>query len=148
MENRKNIAARGISIDVLDVILNTYDSVSSGIKTILEAWKYVRSNTLDELKGIFTEDELLDLVYIFKKIPTEIKHLCKKEFVIHIVKGRLDEYRGQVDWNIDEDKFINKLDTLTSAQCFILIERIRQYWTSGQKGEEEEALKQLNQELL
>lgn len=116
----------------LDAIENNlaevFDNKTSGAETVLDAWQYLRVRTLEELKGRLTKAEWFAIIDVFNGTMIEPRFSCSNEFIkIQLEDGA--RYDGlDKKWKLNLKETLKKVDTLTSAQTYFLLEEVNRFW--------------------
>lgn len=127
-------------VDVPDVLIeklkNIYGTTSSGGGSIIEAWYLLRSFAIEEIKGKFSHDEICAMLDAFNGTIIEAKYSVKSDFIKYEIEDSIRYGQFSQAWNFDEKEFYEKIDSLTSAQIFFIIERIKEFWNTEEHTKE------------
>jgi hypothetical protein len=108
-----------------------FKNKTSGAETVLDSFSYLRFNTLEELKGIFTRGELTSLVDQRNGIIFDPRTSINKNMLILEAddKEKYDKQSGRFGY--DHKILVEKINKLTSAQVFFLLLEINKMWEKG-----------------
>lgn len=107
------------------LLAKIFRNKTSGAEIVLDAWTHLRLRTLTELKNVFTEQELHALADAFDSITFEPQFACSSQFIKNQIEDTIQFGRFSQDWEIVIDDFLLKVDGLTSAQNYFLLEEIQ-----------------------
>ena len=109
----------------LDGLALVFENQSEGINRAIEAYLPLRNYTLQELKGIFDESELIFLIARSNATFFESKFAANKQMTII---GLQDYFKLENQEIKDFDKLIQKINNLTASQLFFLNEFCHLFW--------------------
>jgi len=123
----KNISLR-TEEKIANELAAIYENTSKGAAIAVEAFPYMRKYTLDELRGIFTKEELSAIVNSLNSIIMQAELMISKDvFVAHLEDS--DKFEGLAEiWGIDFVKLSEKIERLSSVQVYFLQDEIRRFW--------------------
>lgn len=101
---------------------------TSSAQTAVEVLLLMRRATIKELKGIFTRDEIIALLSIFKPLVPNWQIMCNTDVLVAIVQDA-EKHAGAISLNAaDPDALIEKLKPLTAGQATILQLELWSFW--------------------
>lgn len=110
-------------------LTSEYPSLGFAAKRAAESWTYIRQGSIQEIKGKFTDNELLYLVEMVKDSPINYKKASNKDYILADLKySQAYETALVKKYNIRFEELISKVEILTSAQVFFLNDFIHLYW--------------------
>ncbi len=117
-------------LDKIESLLaQVFDNKTAGAETVLVSWSILRTRTLSELKGIFTEQEMHALADAYSGSMFDPQFACSNQYLkVHIEDAILFEQFTQ-DWGIDLIELKEKIGKLTAAQSYFITEEIQRYWS-------------------
>jgi len=128
-----------------EFICRVFSSANAGSTYILESFKRTYEETLKEMQGLFTKNQLLLIVDVFNGhmlnpviAGDELRMTCTES----IKYDHMDE-----KWSIDVDSFISKIEKLTVYQRTSLEIWANAFWYGGDL-EEDKNLEKYVEELL
>jgi hypothetical protein len=114
-----------------NVLSSIFASKTAGAETVLESFNYLRLNTLEEIKGIFTREELMSLVEMHNGIIFDARTSSNKGMLVLEIEDKEKFDKQSEQFNYDHKKLIAKIEKLTSAQVYFLILEISKMWEKG-----------------
>lgn len=114
--------------DSANEITSLFENRTEAIQSAIDSYLAIRKHTLHELKGVFEENELTAMVDNQNGTMLQIEFQANKSmFIAHLEDGEtFEDLSGR--WDVDFEKFIAKVNSLTSAQVFFLQAEISRYW--------------------
>lgn len=109
------------------LLQSVFATKTKGAATVLDAWQYLRKNTLNELKGKFTEQELYALIDAHNGLIFEPK-FARAELIKIEIEDTIKYSQFSQNWDFNEDEFFAKIESLSSAQAYFLLEEIQRFW--------------------
>jgi len=110
------------------LLADVFDNKTSGLATVLEAWSHIRVRTIQELKGKFSEQELYAIVDAYNGTIFEPRYSCDSQFLRIQIEDSIQYSGFSQDWKFKKDEFLTKIDSLTSAQTYFLLEEVQRFW--------------------
>lgn len=107
--------------DTMDVVERTGFNQTQAFERGILAYDHLRKLTLQEIKGLFTDDELYSLVQINRNSSPPIHF---QGFLKNYVNFIRESYEYDRSTFLDVEKVIKKLSKLSAAQIFFLREEI------------------------
>lgn len=105
-----------------------YGKPTTGAARAGNAFLHIRAATLHELKGMFTRAELSAMIDNLNAVIFEPAYAVNK----NMLKAGIEDgqkYDGVLTkWNVNPDRLFEKIDKLTSAQCYFLLDEIDRFW--------------------
>lgn len=103
-------------------------STNEGIQTATDSFLLLQKHTLEELKDIFSKDELNAIIDSFNGLIMENWYMPITKMMIWEIEDA-NRYEGLSErWNIDYDNLIEKIKKLTSAQTYFFMFEISRFW--------------------
>lgn len=116
-------------LDLLEQRLaEVFENKSSGAEMAIDAWFCMRKYTLFELKGKFTEEELYALVDAYNGTIFEPQYASSPQFIRIQIEDSIKFSGFSQDWKFKREEFLKKIDSLTAAQSYFLLEEIQRFW--------------------
>jgi len=114
------------------MIETTFDSNYNGVKVATESFFFLRSKMQNEIKGIFSENELKAIVDMFNATMFD-PQLAQKM----VLKAEIEDseiYDGTLTkWDVSKDVILAKVDNMTEAQAFFIMFEAWNFWYSPEK---------------
>lgn len=126
MAYEKKIVVRAQNEQTLNTIINLYGNINAGVKAILDNYIVLRSNALSDLKGVFSDDELIYLISRQNGLFFDPKFAINKQITIIGIQDYFKMENSDIE---DFDNLINKLKNLSSFNIFFLNEFCNLFWT-------------------
>ncbi|NUU96752.1 hypothetical protein [Marinitoga sp. 1138] len=108
---------------LIESLEREYGSTYRVAKRATESWLFLKRRTLDEIKGFFEKDEIIFLVSMLNGTFFE-PGMIRKEVMIAEIEDTV-RYE-QPSYNPKD--LIEKINKLTYAQLFFLVEDIYHFW--------------------
>lgn len=122
----KNDTDRFAKIEKL--LADVFYNKTQGAETAIDAWMYMRFNTIQELKGIFTERELYAMIDSYNGTIFEPQFCCNNRFLLGHIEDTYTFSGFSQNWEVDKEVLLGKIDKLTSSQTYYLLEEIQRFW--------------------
>jgi hypothetical protein len=119
-----------------------YGKKITGLQIAAAGYFDIQRRTLEEIRGVFTRNELYAIADNLNGVMRDPRMMCDaRMLVLHLIDG--EKYEGVLSkWEISAPSkkkgaaFFDKLEALTSAQCYFLQDAVFRFWESGQELEE------------
>ena len=119
-----------------------YGKKITGLQIAAAAYFEIQRRTLEELRGIFSKNVLSAIADNLNGVMRHPRQMSDARLlVLHLLDG--EKYEGVLTkWNIEMPSkkkgahFFDKLEALTSAQCYFLQDAAFRMWETGQQLEE------------
>ncbi len=105
-----------------------FDNKTTGGEIIIDSFLYLRRDTLQELKGIFTKEELTGLIALRNGTIFEPQFSCNAKFLLAELEDAEKFDNQSKNFSFDYKKLIAKIQKLTSAQVYFLLLEINRFW--------------------
>ena len=113
----------------LDALKRLYGTKTAGMQEAIDGFIPLRQFTLREIRGTFTESELLALTDFLRRMPIEDPLIrINKEALINLLLDNSELHDLSISHEIVYDDLIYKLNKLTAAQVYFLQSEIGRYW--------------------
>jgi len=99
---------------------DTFWSVPKGIVYLAEQFVMIYPQRLADLKGMFSQRELLLMIDALKSVKTFPRHLPAGRFFFDHVKFQITDNRYAIKWDVDGDKLLETLSWLMAEPYTIL----------------------------
>lgn len=121
-------ATTQLSDDESQKLIELYGSVYSGMQKSVSGFTALQTATLAELKGMFTREEIISMTDSLNGSMHEDRYMANKKMMLYGLEDAelLDKRFTSHDASFED--FRVKFKSLTSAQCYFLIEEIRRFW--------------------
>jgi len=124
-------------------IAEIFPNKTSGAETILEAWAQMRKYTLAELKGKFTRGELMCIIDLFNGTIFEPKFASHSQYLKFQIEDG-ERFQNQAEhFEFSYPQLLKKVETLTSAQTYFLLESINWFWYKNMGADLDEFIESL-----
>ena len=114
----KKIVVRMQNAKALKDITAMYNNINNGVKTVIDNYLIIKKDTLNRLKGLFGEDELLWLVSRSNATVFDPAHAINKQITL----VGLNDYNKFENPTELYNNIIKKIDQLSAGQLFFLNE--------------------------
>ena len=106
-----------------------YGFKTTGIQEAIDSFLYLRMHTIREIRGTFTESELLALTDFLRRMPIEDPLLrINKDTLITLLLDNSELHDLSISHEIVYNDLKPKLEKLTAAQVYFLQSEIARYW--------------------
>ena len=123
-----------------------YGAKVTGLQIAVEAYFEIQRRTLFELKGRFSESEIMAIVDNMNGSMISPEFASSADILMsHLRDG--NTYEGLfAKWKIDASDFESRIMALTSAQTWVLMDAVRRFWDN--ESTEEDALAKFAKSFL
>lgn len=126
LSDGKNIGFR-IAPREVEAILESYPNLNFGATRAVLSWPYLRRRSLNEIKGIFENNELKFIIDMRNGTVFDPVFLKQEPVTWEIMDSNEYEYLGE-KWQVNVQHLIKKIHSLTSSQVFFLIDWADVFW--------------------
>lgn len=111
-----------------DLLNEVYKSFTNACEEAVGAWPFVRRATLAEIKAKLTREEVMLLVDSFNGITMPYEHRINKAFVQAHIQDAVEYEKLDKKWKVDIPMLLRKLEYLSAAQHYTLVEEVILFW--------------------
>ena len=122
------IRTENLSSGLEEKLGEIFDNKTIAGETIIDSFLYLRRNTLSEIKGIFTKEEIIGIVDLRNGTIFEPQFSCNNKFLLAELEDAEKFDSQSKNFNFDYKKLIAKIQRLTSAQIYFLLLEINRFW--------------------
>jgi len=123
----KNISLR-TEKKIAEELAIIYENTSKGAAFAVDAYPYLRRYTLNEIRGIFTKEELSSMVDNLNGIIMQSVFMINADVFISSLEVGVEYEDLENKWGVDSVKLFEKINMLTAAQVYFLQDEIRRFW--------------------
>lgn len=105
-----------------------YGRPTTGAARAANAFLYIRAASLHEIKGMFTRPELSAMVDNLNAVMFEPAWATNRSMLRAGIEDGQQFDGVLTKWNVNPDALYEKIETLTSAQCYFLMDEIDRFW--------------------
>lgn len=124
---KKNISLR-TEEKITDELAIIYENTSKGAAFAVEAYPHLRRYTLNEIRGIFTKEELSFMVDNLNGLIMQSVFMINADIFISGLEDGIEYEDLENKWGVDFVKLFEKINMLKSAQVYFLQDEIRRFW--------------------
>jgi len=108
-----------------------YPSLNFAANRALNAWVYLRTETLDELKKTFAVGELCYLIDLYNTQIFDPRYMIRRDVTRQEIEDgeKYEQLAGK--WDVDLVEFTGKIEKLSAAQVFFLNEWAKLFWENN-----------------
>jgi phage-related protein len=113
-----------VNVKAIEVIDRYFSSTNAGIENQVNNFDYLFRITLEEINGMFTENELLFAIEAMENVGAIL--MGGKLLPVHIKAAGVDKLDEK--WSVVTQDVLNKLESLTGYQLHVLEVWCAGYW--------------------
>lgn len=127
----KKVTSTRVEEEILSKYAEIYKSAAAGTTVAIESFISLRVRTLNEIKGIFTNEEITAIVANLNGTMRQEAFMYKSVFIASIEDGEKFDHLS-TQYSFDYAEFIKKIEKLTEAQSYFLMDRIFLFWENNE----------------
>lgn len=152
---KKNVTIR-LDDNTLAAYLKQYKELTPAVQNAAKVFLQLKRYTMLELKGMFIKQEILVMVDCLKGIARNDEYLRRSVLIANMEYSGTDEdlkYSKSIEdipgrCEFDPTSFHKKLEALTEAQAYFLMDRIYIFWEMEKRAGKENALDDFVTEMM
>lgn len=106
---------------VHDIFTTDFETKTGGVQFWAASFNILKLQTLDEIKGVFTKEELMSLADCFNGTMLEPTFTTHNKYLVAQIEDFEKYENGVSRHKADYNKFLEKIKKLTSAQTYFLL---------------------------
>lgn len=140
---KKKVTIR-LDDNTMATYLKQYKEITPAVQNAAQVFLQLKRYTMLELKGMFIREEILALVDCLNATMRQDEYMRRSVLIANMEDSEtLDDISGR--WEFNPIHFHQKLDNLTEAQAYFLMDRIYVFWEM--ESSKENGLEDLVKEL-